>query len=140
MSRTHQILTLVGTIALGVASSDSDAQQLVRATLLSKAIQVDAPELIQGVVTFEVHNAADDRTVHEFVVLKTDVADDALPVQKGQVPERKFRKVGEVEDVVPGKSKRLTVKLGSGHYVLICNKPGHYSMGMHASLTVTPGR
>lgn len=140
MNHTGQVLTLVSAIALDFASSDSDAQQLVRATLLSKAIQVDAPELTPGVVTFDVHNAADDRTVHEFVVLKTAVADDALPVQKSQVPERKFRKVGEVEDIMPGTSKRLTVKLGPGHYVLICNKPAHYSMGMHASLTVTPGR
>ena len=138
MCRTHHVLALVGAIALGIASSDSEAQQFVKATLLSNGIQIDAPKLKPGVVTLEVRNTANDSTVHELVVLKTDVADDALPVQKGQVPERKFTKVGEVEDVAPGKSKRLALKLAPGHYVLICNKPGHYSMGMHASLAVAP--
>lgn len=30
--------------------------------------------------------------------------------------------MGEVEDVASGKTKRLTIKLASGHYVIICNK------------------
>jgi uncharacterized cupredoxin-like copper-binding protein len=138
MNHAHAVLTLVSVLAFGIASHDSDAQQLVRATLLSNAIQLDAREVEPGAVTLEVHNAAPDRVVHELVVLKTDLAEDALPVRKGAVPERKFRKIGEVEDVAPGKSKRLALTLAPGHYVLICNKPGHYSMGMHASLAVTP--
>jgi uncharacterized cupredoxin-like copper-binding protein len=138
MNHTHPLLGLVSAIALGIASHDSDAQQLVRATLMSHAIQLDAQNVKPGAVTLEVHNAATDRVMHELVVLKTDLAEDALPVRKGEVPERKFQKIGEVENVVPGKSKRLALKLASGHYVLICNKPGHYSRGMHASLTVTP--
>jgi uncharacterized cupredoxin-like copper-binding protein len=138
MDRAHQVLTLVGAIALGIASNGSNAQQLVRATLLSNSIQVDAPKVKPGAVTFEVRNAAEDHTVHEFVVLKTDMADDALPVRKGQVQEQKFKKIAELEDVAPRKSKRMTVKLPPGHYVLICNRPGHYAMGMHAPLAVAP--
>jgi uncharacterized cupredoxin-like copper-binding protein len=83
-----------------------------------------------------VTNAADNNMTHELVVLKTDVADGALPVRKGTVLESRFRKMGEVEDVAPGKSKHLTLRLAPGHYVLVCNKPGHYSMGMHTSLLV----
>jgi uncharacterized cupredoxin-like copper-binding protein len=138
MSRVHQVVILTGAIALGIASSDSDAQQLVKATLLSNAIRLDTSQVKPGVVTLVVHNAADNDMVHELVVLKTDAADGALPVQKGQVSEETFKKVGEVEDVAPGKSKRFAIKLAPGHYVLICNKPGHYSMGMHASLSVVP--
>jgi uncharacterized cupredoxin-like copper-binding protein len=71
-------------------------------------------------------------------VLRTDLPDGTLLVIKGQVPERKFKKVAEVEDVAPGKSKRLTIKLARGHYVLICNKAGHCAAGVHTSLTVAP--
>jgi uncharacterized cupredoxin-like copper-binding protein len=44
--------------------------------------------------------------------------------------------VGEVGDVPPGRTERLTVRLEPGHYSLICNFPGHYMGGMHADLRV----
>jgi uncharacterized cupredoxin-like copper-binding protein len=105
--------------------------------LLSNAIQLDTSSVKAGTLTFEVTNAADNNMKHEMVVLKTDLAADQLPVKSGQVPESSFKKMGEAEDVAPGKSNRLTLKLPPGHYVLICNKAGHYSQGMHAALTVT---
>ncbi|MGV2292303.1 plastocyanin/azurin family copper-binding protein [Trinickia sp. YCB016] len=138
MGLAHQTMILVSAITLGVSPGYSYAQQVLKATLLSNSIHLETSQVKAGSVTFDVHNAADNSMVHELVVLKTPVADDALPVSKGQVPERKFQKMGEVEDVAPGKSRRLTLKLVPGHYVLVCNKPGHYSMGMHTSLTVTP--
>lgn len=128
--------TVAGVVALGLASNACNAQQIVQATLLSNAIQLDTHNVKAGAVKLDVTNAADNDMTHELVVLKTDVADGALPVRKGTVPESRFRKMGEVEDVAPGMSKHLTLKLAPGHYVLVCNKPGHYSMGMHTSLLV----
>jgi uncharacterized cupredoxin-like copper-binding protein len=89
-------------------------------------------------VTFEVNNAPDTGLAHELVMLKTDLAADKLPVADGQVPESQFKKMGEVEGIDPGKNRRLILKLVPGRYVLVCNQPGHYSMGMHTSLLVTP--
>lgn len=86
-----------------------------------------------GRIIFDVNNAAKDKTGHEFVVLKTDMDAAHLPVRKGQVPESDFKKMGEVEDIAQGVSKRLSLKLVPGRYVLICNRPGHYEMGMHTS-------
>jgi uncharacterized cupredoxin-like copper-binding protein len=123
-------------VALGYASNVCNAQHTVKATLLSNAIQLDTHNLKAGAVKLDVTNAADSNMTHELVVLKTDLAEDALPVHKGAVPEEKFKKMGEVEDIAPGKSKHLTLTLAPGNYVLVCNKPGHYSMGMHASLHV----
>jgi uncharacterized cupredoxin-like copper-binding protein len=85
-----------------------------------------------------VSNAPDTDQTHELVVLKTDLAADKLPIKNGQVPESHFKKIGEAEDMAPGKNRRLTLKLAPGRYVLICNKPGHYAMGMHTSFVVTP--
>ena len=42
----------------------------------------------------------------------------------------------EVEDVTPGSQAELTVDLATGTYAVICNLPGHYAQGMHATLTV----
>ncbi|WP_321862312.1 cupredoxin domain-containing protein [Burkholderia cenocepacia] len=121
---------------LSLASMQVSASETLRVELTSTAIHLDTSTVKAGPVTFEVTSSADGNTTHELVVLKTDVSHDRLPVQKDTVAENKFKKIGEVEDVAPGTSKRLTLKLAPGRYVLICNRPGHYSMGMHASLVV----
>ncbi|EEA01724.1 conserved hypothetical protein [Burkholderia sp. H160] len=138
MSPICQIAAFGGLALLGFAASASDVPQTIKATLLSSDIQLDTHNLKPGPVAFDVNNDSDDKLTHELVVLKTDLADGALPVRKGRVPEEKLRKIGEVEDVAPGKSKKLVLKLAPGHYVLLCNKPGHYAMGMHTSLIVAP--
>ncbi|MBN3786877.1 cupredoxin domain-containing protein [Burkholderia sp. Ac-20353] len=131
-------IVVAGVTALGMSPHPSWAQQTVNATLLSNSIQLEKHSVKAGRVTLDVKNAADNNMEHELVVLKTDLPDDALPVSKGQVLEHKLRKIGEVEDVAPGKSKRVSFKLAPGRYALICNKPGHYEAGMHVALVVAP--
>lgn len=135
MNRRYAALLLSAT-ALGVVPMSGNAGETLRVGLTSTGIHLDTGEVKAGTVTFEVTGSLDNNTTHELVVLKTDLSDDRLPVQKEQVTESRFKKMGEVEDIEPGKSKRLTLKLTPGRYVLICNRPGHYSMGMHASLVV----
>ncbi|KVC85665.1 hypothetical protein WI85_05705 [Burkholderia ubonensis] len=128
---------VAGMAALGIASQACHAQQTVKATLRSDSIQLEPRDVKAGKVTFDVVNSPDSDMTHELVVLKTDLADGALPVRKGQVLEQRLHKVGEVEDIAPGKRRRLALTLAPGHYALICNKPGHYSAGMHVALVVT---
>ncbi|KVK80011.1 hypothetical protein WS90_01325 [Burkholderia cepacia] len=135
----HAICRIVtGTIALGIASHAGWAQQTINATLLSNSIRLETHNVKSGRVTLDVKNAAGNNMEHELVVLRTDLPDDALPVSKGQVMEHTLKKIGEVEDIAPGKRKRMSFKLTPGHYALICNKPGHYEAGMHTALVVTP--
>jgi uncharacterized cupredoxin-like copper-binding protein len=138
MYATYSVTILTSAIALGMTSQASWAEQTVNATLLSNSIQLETHNVKAGRVTFDVKNAADNDMEHELVVLKTDLSDDALPVSKGTVLEHKLKKIGEVEDIAPGKSKRVSFRLAPGHYALICNKPGHYAAGMHTALVVTP--
>ena len=42
----------------------------------------------------------------------------------------------ETTDLDPGKGGTLTLDLQPGHYILICNQPGHFMHGMKADLTV----
>jgi uncharacterized cupredoxin-like copper-binding protein len=90
-----------------------------------------------GSVTFDITNGG--TIVHEFVVMKTDLAADKLPVDasKGAVNEdaSSISPVDEVEDIAVGANAKLTVDLPAGHYVVICNLPGHYIGGMHADFT-----
>lgn len=138
MLSSPRTAVFLGVAALGLVCSPSHAEQTVKATLRINTIQLNANDVKAGKVTFEVSNAPNTALTHEFVVLKTDLAADKLPVKNGRVSESQFKKMGEVEDIAPGKSKRLTLKLAPGHYVVICNTPGHYAMGLHSSLLVTP--
>jgi uncharacterized cupredoxin-like copper-binding protein len=92
-----------------------------------------------GKVTFNVKN--DGTMTHEFVVIKTDLPDGALPVDTGksEVDESAdgLKVVDEKEDIAPGSSVTLATDLAAGNYVLICNVAGHYQLGMHAGFTVT---
>ncbi|MEP9327996.1 cupredoxin domain-containing protein [Paraburkholderia phymatum] len=134
IDRSHTAFVLA--IAAFVAPLSAYADEMIHVKLTDNTIQLDSDTAKAGRVTFEVNNAANDNTEHEFVVLKTDVDDAHLPVHKGLVAESRFSKIGEVEDLAQGSTKRLSLKLAPGRYVLICNRPGHYAMGMHTSFIV----
>jgi uncharacterized cupredoxin-like copper-binding protein len=91
-----------------------------------------------GAVTFNVQN--DGPSVHELVVIKTDLAPDQLPVNPDiyAVDEGAagISVVGKVTDIAANASKSLTVDLTPGRYVLICNLPAHYQQGMHTGFSV----
>ncbi len=98
-------------------------------------------------MTFDVTNEGPD-DVHEFVVIKTDLAITDLPTDEdGAVDEGGggMEVVDEIEDIPVGETPTLTVELDAGAYVLICNilqeEPdgtleAHYSEGMRTGFTV----
>ena len=59
---------------------------------------------------------------------------NALPIDGGKAKED--GKVGGVANISAGVSRKLVLDLPAGHYVLICNVPGHYQLGMRTALTV----
>jgi uncharacterized cupredoxin-like copper-binding protein len=85
-----------------------------------------------GKVTFAVKNAGS--AVHELVVLRTNIAPGKLPVKNGRAVEK--GKVGEVSNLRPGKTGKLTRALKKGKYVLLCNVPGHYQAGQFTGFRV----
>ena len=85
-----------------------------------------------GKVTISAPN--DGKVVHELVVLKTNADPAKLPMDGDEVNEN--TNVGEIPDVEPGATKKVTLKLAAGKYAMVCNLPGHYAAGMYGSLTV----
>jgi uncharacterized cupredoxin-like copper-binding protein len=100
-------------------------------------IELGASSATAGSVTFQITNGG--TVVHEFVVLKTELAADKLPVDasEGVVSEDTpgLTVIDEVEDIAVNATPTLTVDLPAGHYVVICNLPAHYAGGMHADFT-----
>jgi uncharacterized cupredoxin-like copper-binding protein len=100
-------------------------------------IELAATSAPAGEVTFALTNGG--ATVHEFVVFKTDLAPDKLPLAADgtEVDEAGagLTLVDEVEDIAVGATPSLPVDLATGHYVVICNVATHYTSGMHAEFT-----
>ena len=87
-----------------------------------------------GGITFRVAN--DGAVPHEFVVLRSDLAAAALPQAAGVVDESQVDVVGRVDQWPGGETRDATFTLTPGRYILICNLPGHYQLGMSAAFTV----
>jgi uncharacterized cupredoxin-like copper-binding protein len=137
-------LTLIPALGLACGSgSDDDARTSGAKATSSSRVSVRmtdfafAPkslDLKTGKVTISAPNRG--KAEHEFVVVRTSKAADALPVAKGRVEEDALDSVGEIEGVEPGDSKSHDFKLTAGRYVYLCNEPGHYQQGMRGTLVV----
>jgi uncharacterized cupredoxin-like copper-binding protein len=97
------------------------------------------PTVKAGKLTITAPN--DGQILHELVVLKTDQDAASLPQKGAEVDEdgleaKGVENKGEITDVAPGQSKSTDFNLQPGHYVMICNVPGHYAQGMYGTLTV----
>ncbi len=120
-----------------VAADDTVQVQLENFSVTPSESSVEA-----GEITLDV-SVGSGR--HELLVIRTDLAPDALPASDGQADESQLDVVGELRPAfnADAGSMTLTVNLDPGAYVLICNvfnpafSPGHYGRGMSASLTVT---
>jgi mono/diheme cytochrome c family protein len=100
----------------------------------SLRINVTPASAPAGAVTFRAQNAG--AIIHELVVIKTDLAPEALPVAGGRADESRLEKVGDTDDIRGRASEDLRVNLQAGKYVLICNVPAHYQGGMRTAFTV----
>lgn len=88
-----------------------------------------------GKVTFVVKNKG--KLKHEFIVVKTNLAAGKLPLKGTKVNLSGLNVRGKIAAFKPGTTKRLTVKLAPGKYVLFCNVPSHYQAGQHKAFKVS---
>jgi uncharacterized cupredoxin-like copper-binding protein len=109
----------------------------VNVSLSSFTIQMPS-SLKAGTVTFHVANI-DTAVTHEFVIFKTDLSPDKLPLNSdGTVNEQGqgLTHIDEVSDLAPGASQDLTPTLQPGNYIALCNLPGYFKAGMYTVFTV----
>jgi uncharacterized cupredoxin-like copper-binding protein len=115
-----------------VARESGGAKATVRVTEKEFTLKPAPASAPPGPVTFVVRNAG--RLDHEFVVLKTNVAPSRLPERGTKAAEP--GRVGKIPKFKPGVTKRLTLNLKAGKYVLICNVPTHYKAGQRSAFRV----
>ena len=139
---------VVGALAV-MACNDHTAPSPVpvNVTLRSFNISLDRSTAPRGTVIFRARNVGTD-DIHEFLVIKTDRAPNALPTENdGSYQENGpgTQLLDEIEDIAPGETKELSLDLAEGNYVLICNMVHqeddgtlevHYALGMRTAFRV----
>ena len=119
----------------GGASSSPTPGTGIAVTLSDFKIKAADTEAPAGPVTFDLTN--DGPSDHTFFMVKTDLAEDALPVADHLVQVDQLDVVAEIDTFPAGTERSLTVDLQPGGYVMFCNLTGHYESDMHAAFTVT---
>jgi uncharacterized cupredoxin-like copper-binding protein len=129
-------------LALAGAACSSDAEAPptsageagIATTLTDFKIKAAETEAPVGTVTLDLAN--DGPSDHSFFLVKTDLADDALPVADHLVQVDGLEVVAQIDKFDEGTEQSLTVDLEAGDYVMFCNLTGHYESDMHATFTV----
>lgn|SRR2546425_5552999 len=121
---------------LGAPPESAPVGSSIVAEMTDYKITVNVTNWRAGGVTFGVRNLANME--HSFVVLKTEIPHDKLPVDGATAKAKEDGKVGEIKSIAAGKSAAVRLELQPGKYVLICNIAGHYQLGMHTSITMDP--
>ena len=135
MMKRLLVLAAAAALVIPACSSDDGGIGVTEADFTVTPAETSAAA---GELTFDITNDAEQ--THEFVIFKTDLAPDALPLDAdGNVDEEGegVEHIDEIEDITAGSTQSLTVTLDAANYVFICNLPGHYQQGMHAAFTVT---
>ncbi len=139
------LLLVLGPIAACGGDDDDDGgsapaatEETAETTTVSVALEdftltSDAVSASAGEITFAAQNLGS--TPHELLVVRTDLAPDALPAN-GEVDETDLEIVVRLSDIETGMSVAGVVELEPGDYVLLCNVPGHYALGMSAAFTL----
>lgn len=132
-------------LAIGLLSTPAAADTKVKVDMWDKpdgsqGMDVSPAKVTAGKVTFEVSNVSKNDEEHEFLIVKTDLAADKLPMKEAgaRIDESMLPGIEELGDLEPGDSGTLTVDLVPGTYLLFCNEEGHFGAGMFAYLTVEP--
>lgn len=137
MTRLSRVL-LLG-VALTFAACAGAAETIpadvdLAVTMKDYKVELSVDTLKAGPVKIGVKNAASME--HSFELLRTDLAFDKLPVDSGAAKAKEDGLVKQVKSLGVGKVSVLTADLAAGNYVVICNVPGHYQLGMRVALTV----
>ena len=127
-------------------AATTTARTTVEVTLQEFSVLSAPASAPAGQVTFEGKNTG-PKDPHELVVIKTDLAPDALPTtSEGKVDEEGagVELIGEIEEFKVGETRSSSFDLTAGSYALICNivekeegkTEAHYQLGMRTAFTV----
>jgi uncharacterized cupredoxin-like copper-binding protein len=140
-ARIGLLVVALTVAALSWQAEGASADEPVQVGVTLKEFTLTAAPTTAAVGNVQFNATNQGVIAHEVVVLKTDLATDALPRRAGidRVDEAASGEViGEIEDTElgPGHSANAIMDLAAGRYILLCNLEGHYTAGMYTVFTV----
>lgn len=126
---------VAGLVVATAAVAGGGSSSKVTVTMKEWATKPSPPTARAGKVTFAVKN--NGHLLHEFIVVKTNLPANKLPVKGTTANLSKVKVEGKVPSFKPGQRRTLSLTLPKGHYVLLCNLPAHYKSGQYASFSVS---
>lgn len=123
-------ISSAGLLAVTASPADTASGSAVSVALVEWKLLPGQVTVRAGRVTFVVRN--EGTMDHEFLVLRSDRHHHSLKVKGGQAVET--GRLGEIPKIPAGTSKRITLKVPPGKYIMLCNMLGHYQAGQFASL------
>ncbi len=138
------MVVAIGLVGAGCGSDPYDAGRATTVKVYERdfAIGLSTPTATAGTVTLTIQNAGP--SAHELVIFRTDLPAGDLPLgDDGNIDEDDpaLENVFDTGDqnLSAGETRTVTAELEPGRYVVVCNLPGHYAMGMRAPLVVLDG-
>ncbi len=132
------LLLVLGTLAAACGDDEAGVSVVLdEIRIVDEETGATAFTANAGEITFEVHN--EGRGSHNLVIIRTDLAADALPFADPYYVDEEAagEKIGEIEEFRGAGAMEVgSFTLTPGRYVLICNLSRHYGAGMFAELTV----
>ena len=143
--KAQKFLNLLVVVLLATSLASCGGPTKIDATLTSYSITLSATSGRAGEFIFHVTNAATDQK-HEFVIFKTDLPIDQLPMKDDGTGNMIVDEEGagvthiaEIAEFDAGTTQDLTVTLEPGNYIIVCNlavNTTHYLHGMRIAFTV----
>ena len=139
--KSRKLFTFLALVILIVPVLTACGPAKIDVALTTYKITMSKTSAKSGDIVFHVHNDATDLT-HEFVIFKTDLPEDQLPLTAEDAVDEEGAGVTHIDEVEvePGQAADLAVNLAPGNYVMICNindnNEQHYMHGMHQAFTV----
>ena len=128
------LAVMVGAVAAAAPQAVAGNAATTVSVLIKDSSLTAAPKTVPtGKVTFVVRNAG--KASHELVILRTDTSAKALAVRGSKAVETGAK--GRIGAFGAGATKRLTVTLAPGKYVLLSNLPGDFKRGLATGLVAT---
>jgi uncharacterized cupredoxin-like copper-binding protein len=134
--RVFAALFAVALIASSCAQAPEALPADVQVTVDMKeyAITVSPATFKAGTIKFGIRNIG--TMVHDFDLIKTDLAFDKLPTDSGSAKAKEDGLVKQMINIAANRVTTLSADLAPGNYVIICNVAGHYQLGMRVAFKV----
>jgi hypothetical protein len=120
VDKTFQLRGLLFVVVVAASCGNAiDSEARINGEVSEWAVAIDETSAPTGDLTFRVRNSG---TIdHEFLVVKTDLADGTIPVEGGLFAEDQegIEVVDEIPPFAAGRTEELTITLDAGQYQLV---------------------